>query len=100
MIEDNLGDGAIALFLQGCGGDINPVGYKDVHEPRDAEPLGNMLGLSALKAVRKIECRDAGRLTVINETWPCPAPTSPSASSRSRPNRLGCSSRCRGPAST
>ncbi|HVX63033.1 MAG TPA: hypothetical protein VHC19_20595, partial [Pirellulales bacterium] len=29
VIEDNASDGAIALFLQGCGGDINPVMYKD-----------------------------------------------------------------------
>ena len=47
VIEDNLGDGTVALFVQGCGGDINPAGYKDVHRPRHAEPLGNVLGLSA-----------------------------------------------------
>jgi hypothetical protein len=45
VIEDNLGDGAVALFFQGCAGDINPVFYKDVDHPRDAEVLGNMLGL-------------------------------------------------------
>ena len=55
VIEDNLGDGAIALFLQGCAGDINPVLYKDVAHPRDAEPLGNMLGLSALRAAKNIQ---------------------------------------------
>jgi hypothetical protein len=72
VIEDNLGDGALALFLQGCGGDINPVGYKGVHAPRDAEPLGDMLGLSALKAARKIICRDRAALRVINETVALP----------------------------
>ena len=51
VIEDNLSDGTLALFLQGCAGDINPVWYKDVDHPRDAEPLGNMLGLSALQGV-------------------------------------------------
>ena len=45
-----MGDGAMALFLQGCAGDINPILYKDVAHPRDAEPLGNMLGLSAMRA--------------------------------------------------
>ena len=55
VIEDNLSDGAVALFLQGCGGDINPVVYKDVDHPRSAEPLGNMLGLSTLQAVRSDE---------------------------------------------
>lgn len=72
VIEDNLSEGTIALFLQGCGGDINPVMYKDVEHPRSAEPLGNMLGLSTLKALRKIECRDDARLTVLNETIALP----------------------------
>ncbi|MBI5758064.1 MAG: hypothetical protein HZA46_06055 [Planctomycetales bacterium] len=72
VIEDNLSDGTIALFLQGCGGDINPVTYKDVNTPRNAEPLGNMLGLSTLKALRKIASRDDARMTVINETLTLP----------------------------
>jgi len=55
VIEDNLGNGAIALFVQGCAGDINPAFYKEVDLPRDAEPLGNMLGLSTLKGVRSIK---------------------------------------------
>ena len=72
VIEDNLSEGAIALFVQGCGGDINPVNYKDVDHPRSAEPLGNMLGLSTLQAVRKIACRDDDRLVVLNETLALP----------------------------
>ncbi|MDF1744509.1 MAG: hypothetical protein P1V19_12505 [Gimesia sp.] len=72
VIEDNLSDGALALFVQGCGGDINPAQYKDVDNPRDAETLGNMLGLSTLKALKKIKCNDAGSLKVINETLALP----------------------------
>ena len=72
VIEDNLSEGTIALFLQGCGGDINPVFYKHVDHPRNAEPLGNMLGLSTLEAVRKTACRQDGRLTVLNETIALP----------------------------
>lgn len=72
VIEENLSEGTIALFLQGCAGDINPVDYKHVDFPRSAEPLGNMLGLSALRAVRKIQCRDDGRLTVVNESIELP----------------------------
>ncbi|GDY07766.1 hypothetical protein LBMAG52_12520 [Planctomycetia bacterium] len=72
VIEDNLSDGTIALFVQGCGGDINPVNYKDVDHPRSAEPLGNMLGLSTLKALRKISSKDDGRLQFINETLTLP----------------------------
>lgn len=66
VIESNLSDGTIALFVQGCGGDINPVLYKDVNQPRNAEPLGNILGLSVLQGLRKIKSRDDARLKVIN----------------------------------
>ncbi len=72
VIEDNLSDGTVALFLQGCGGDINPITYKDTNSPRNAEPLGNMLGLSTLKAVRKVSCKDDSRLQCINETLTLP----------------------------
>lgn len=72
VIEDNLSDDTVALFLQGCGGDVNPVQYKDVNNPRDAEPLGNLLGLSSLKAVRKIKPRADDRLTAIREIVPLP----------------------------
>ncbi|MFM8262721.1 MAG: hypothetical protein ACKN9S_10630, partial [Pirellula sp.] len=57
VIEDNLGHDCVALFFQGCGGDINPVLYKDVHQPRDGNWHGSMLGLSTLQAWRKIEAR-------------------------------------------
>ncbi|MCA9041261.1 MAG: hypothetical protein KDA65_12985 [Planctomycetaceae bacterium] len=72
VIEDNLGENTVALFVQGCGGDINPVFYKDVDHPRDAEPLGNMLGLSTLEGVRKITTTSDGRLKVINEKLKLP----------------------------
>lgn len=72
VIEDNLGAGAVALFVQGCGGDINPAYYKDVDHPRDAEPLGNRLGLSTLQGLRDTECRAEAELKVINETLALP----------------------------
>lgn len=72
VIEDNTSDGSVALFVQGCAGDINPIFYKDVDHPRSAEPLGNMLGLSTLLAYRNIECTDDQRLTVLNETIQLP----------------------------
>jgi hypothetical protein len=72
VIEDNTGDGTIALFLQGCAGDINPVKYKDVDYPRSAEPLGNLLGLSTLKAWRQIRTTDDTQLTVLNESLALP----------------------------
>ncbi|MBN2293653.1 MAG: hypothetical protein JXM70_14585 [Pirellulales bacterium] len=76
VIEDNLsdgksGEGCMAVFLQGAGGDITSILYKDVNRPRDSEPLGVMLGLSTLDAWRKIETADA-KLSVINETIELP----------------------------
>ena len=67
VIEENLGHDCMALFLQGAGGDQSPILYKDVNRPRDAEPLGLMLGLSTLKAVREVQTREA-TLKVIHET--------------------------------
>lgn len=72
VIEDNLSEDTLALFLQGCGGDINPVMYKDVENARSAEPLGNMLGLSALQELRKITCSDDARFELISETLALP----------------------------
>lgn len=72
VIEDNLDDGTVALFVQGCGGDINPVFYKDSSLPRDAEPLGNMLGLSTLKAVRGVQCATDDRLKILNQVIALP----------------------------
>lgn len=72
VLEESFGGETLALFLQGCGGDINPIRYKDVTQPRDAEPLGNLLGLSTMSAAKKIECRDDSRLHVINEMIPLP----------------------------
>lgn len=51
-IETALGDGALAFFVQGCGGDINPARDKDVRTPPDAEPLGRLLGATVLDGVR------------------------------------------------
>ncbi len=67
VIEEQLGGRAVAFFVQGCGGDINPVRYKDVQNPPSAEPLGNLLGLSVLDSVRKIETKAGGELKVFNE---------------------------------
>jgi len=75
VLEEALGPGTMALFLQGCAGDINPVQYKDVHNPRDAEPLGNMLGLSALQAVKAIQTRRDATLGIVNEVLTLPRAT-------------------------
>jgi hypothetical protein len=75
VIEETFGNGTIALFLQGFGGDVTTVLYKDVNHPRDAEPLGNMLGLSTLKALRGIQTSRSSQLNVINEVVSFPRRT-------------------------
>jgi len=72
VIEDNLSDGTVALFVQGCAGDINPISYKAVDHPRSAEPLGNMLGLSTLKAVRAIKLEEGTTFKVSNDVIELP----------------------------
>jgi len=75
LIEENLGDGATALFLQGFSGDISTVLYKDVNSPRDAEILGNMLGISTLEALHKMSAKKGGELNVITEIIKLPRRT-------------------------
>lgn len=72
VIEDNLGNGAVAFFVQGCAGDVNPVRYKEVSQLPDAEPLGNMLGLTVMNAMRAIETKAGGVLKVSNEVITLP----------------------------
>lgn len=72
VIEDSLGRGCVALFIQGCGGDINPARYKDVSQPRDAEPLGNTLGLTVLRGVNEIRCGDDRRLAMSRQVMSLP----------------------------
>ena len=69
-IEENLD--CIALFVQGAGGDINPISYKDVNHLHSAEPLGLMLGLSTLRAVRKIRTHPDQPLKVHSEKLKLP----------------------------
>jgi hypothetical protein len=73
LIEDSLGEGAIAFFVQGCAGDINPVRYKEAGTVPDAEPLGTLLGSTVLAAVAKIETKDGAALTVTHRELSLPA---------------------------
>ncbi len=75
LIEDYLGKETIALFIQGFCGDVIPILYKDVHSVRDQEPLGTMLGLSAIEALKNINTEKSGELQVINETVKFPRRT-------------------------
>lgn len=70
VIEENL-PGSTALFLQGAAGDVTELLYKDVNRPRDARPLGRMLGLSTLSAVRSLPTGSA-EIRLIHETVDLP----------------------------
>jgi len=76
VIEEQLGQGAMAFFVQGCAGDINPVIYKDTAAPRDCEPFGTMLGLNVLRGLRTIEKTAAdAALRVVNSPLSLPRAT-------------------------
>ncbi len=75
LIEKSMSKGTIALFIQGFSGDVIPILYKDVHSIRDQEPLGTMLGLSAMEAIRNIKPVKTGELKVINEVVKFPRKT-------------------------
>lgn len=66
LIEEQLGGGAVAFFVQGCGGDINPVRYKDVQRPPNADSLGHLLGLSVSTAAKRIETKHDDVLKVVS----------------------------------
>jgi len=71
-IEDNLGNGTMALFLQGAAGNITELFYKTVTEPRDSEPFGRMLGESTLTGVQKIKTSKLVPFKVISESIELP----------------------------
>ncbi len=75
VIEDCLGEGAMALFLQGAGGDMTEVLYKAFHQPRDSQPLGMMLGQSTVKALAGVQTGADTRLKVVSETIRLPRRT-------------------------
>ena len=74
VIENSLGNGAMALFLQGAAGDVCDVTFKAFERPRDVEWLGTLLGLSTLKALGGIETTKV-EIKVIAETIKLPRRT-------------------------
>jgi len=71
-IEDNLGNGTMALFLQGATGNITELFYKTVTDARDSEPFGRMLGASTLKGLREISTSKSVTFKVISKTIELP----------------------------
>jgi len=67
VVEEALGHGAVSLFVQGCGGDINPVRYKEVDRPADAEPLGALYAGTLLGALPGITTAAGAPLAAFHE---------------------------------
>ncbi len=72
VIEDVLGCGATAIFLQGAAGDIMDAEFKDHTHPRNTETMGMMLGLSVLNARRGIQTADRAALRAVSESLKLP----------------------------
>lgn len=72
LIEEQLGQGVVAFFLQGAAGDITEILYKDVDHPRDSEPFGQMLGQNVLNSARKIATMETNSLSMISKTISLP----------------------------
>ncbi|MFM7520336.1 MAG: hypothetical protein ACKO9B_07690 [Planctomycetota bacterium] len=72
LVETALGGDAVAFFVQGCGGDVNPVRYKEIDRAPDAEPLGRLLGGSVLEGLAAITPRPGAPLAVARETVALP----------------------------
>lgn len=75
VIEETLGNNAVALYMQGAAGDITPVLYKDVNTPKQDETFGRMLGLSTLSAVRDIRVKKGAEIGIIREELSLPPRT-------------------------
>jgi hypothetical protein len=73
LIEDTLGHGAMAFFIQGCAGDINPIRYKDATSTPDAEPLGLMLAGSVIKSLHAIQTQSNPTLEMSTRQLRVPA---------------------------
>jgi len=74
VIEENLGNGAMALFLQGAAGDVIELVNKDVNRPPDPAPHGTILGLDVLTALEDIKTATA-EINVASETVRLPRRT-------------------------
>lgn len=67
LIEEAMGPGAVALFLQGAAGDITPIRYKDFDAPPPTEQLGMRLGMSVLTAAKRLPMKDQGTIKIISD---------------------------------
>ena len=65
-LEETLGGGVMAFFLQGAGGDVAEVSKCDTGHPRSSQDFGTRLGQSVVRAWRTLAPGSA-RLRVVRE---------------------------------
>lgn len=74
IVEDELGEGVMAFFLQGAAGDIIDTGFKNLTKARSIEAMGRKLGEQVLSCSRKISTEE-GKLSVISRDVELPRRT-------------------------
>lgn len=73
-LEENIGGGVMAFFIQGAGGDAAEVSKSDRNHPRDGRQFGVTLAQSVLEAYRPIETAP-GVLSIASTTVQFPLRT-------------------------
>ncbi len=69
ILEQRLGSGSVAFFLQGAAGDVCDHTFKDFQQQRNAAVLGKYLAESALAAQSELETFPAGLQVVAEEIF-------------------------------
>jgi hypothetical protein len=72
LIERNLG--GVAMYMQGCAGDINPIWMR--HDFEEVERVGGILGAAAIKAAHELAPLGRGQWAV-NLSWSERTPKEP-----------------------
>jgi len=72
VIEETLGGNAMAIFLQGAGGDVMDRTFKTFTRPREVDTMGTMLGIAVLRAWRKIKPQADIEFAVRTEVFALP----------------------------
>jgi len=75
-VKEELGEGVVAMFAQGCGANINGYPLRTTHENADA--AGRKLGDAVLRAAREAEPISADELIVCSTSIELPCQPYPS----------------------
>lgn len=68
LIEKGIPGNPMSFFIQGCAGDVNPIMYKNVSAPRNAETHGVKLGATILKEITSLVYKDVKNLKISHDS--------------------------------